>query len=136
MSDWEIIRHAVAITGGVIDLNTRRAIPNAQVRITDAPEKFIVRVITIAKIPSLAGAPEEVMKERAKLDDPGKSPVEKLNAAQAVMDYLQCSSCKRGGGGRPDQLRTMADGHQVKCHLSDEKFAEMEPVIEVGVAAE
>ncbi len=33
-------------------------------------------------------------------------------------------------------IRMMADGHQVKCHLSDEKFAEMEPVIEVGVAAE
>ena len=33
-------------------------------------------------------------------------------------------------------MRTMADGHQVKCHLSAEKFAEMEPVIEVTVAAE
>lgn len=31
---------------------------------------------------------------------------------------------------------TMAPGHQVKCHLSAEKFAEMEPVIEVDVAAE
>ncbi|MDW4497724.1 ABC transporter ATP-binding protein [Sulfitobacter sp. D35] len=27
-------------------------------------------------------------------------------------------------------------GHQIKCHLSDEKFAEMEPVIQVDVAAE
>ncbi|UWR13753.1 ABC transporter ATP-binding protein [Sulfitobacter sp. M368] len=33
-------------------------------------------------------------------------------------------------------IREMADGHQVKCHLSDQKFSEMEPVIEVGVAAE
>ena len=33
-------------------------------------------------------------------------------------------------------MRTMAEGHQVKCHLSEEKLAEMEPVIEVGVAAE
>ncbi|MBM1556726.1 ABC transporter ATP-binding protein [Sulfitobacter mediterraneus] len=33
-------------------------------------------------------------------------------------------------------IRQMADGHQVKCHLSDKKFSEMEPVIEVGVAAE
>ena len=32
--------------------------------------------------------------------------------------------------------RTMADGHQIKCHLSDDQFNEMEPVIEVGVAAE
>jgi peptide/nickel transport system ATP-binding protein len=31
---------------------------------------------------------------------------------------------------------TMAEGHQVKCHLSAEQFAEMEPVIEVGAAAE
>ncbi|MGC1498009.1 MAG: ABC transporter ATP-binding protein [Sulfitobacter sp.] len=33
-------------------------------------------------------------------------------------------------------MRAMADGHQVKCHLSEQKFAEMEPVIEVNVAAE
>ncbi|MEW9920733.1 dipeptide ABC transporter ATP-binding protein [Marimonas sp. MJW-29] len=33
-------------------------------------------------------------------------------------------------------MRTMGGGHQIKCHLSDEKLAEMEPVIEVGVAAE
>ncbi|MFD2739384.1 dipeptide ABC transporter ATP-binding protein [Sulfitobacter aestuarii] len=33
-------------------------------------------------------------------------------------------------------MRKMAAGHEVKCHLSDEKFAEMEPVIEVGTAAE
>jgi peptide/nickel transport system ATP-binding protein len=33
-------------------------------------------------------------------------------------------------------MRTMAAGHQVKCHLSAEKFAEMEPVIEVGVAVD
>lgn len=32
--------------------------------------------------------------------------------------------------------RTMADGHQIKCHLSQEEFNAMEPVIEVGVAAE
>ncbi|SFD76666.1 peptide/nickel transport system ATP-binding protein [Sulfitobacter brevis] len=32
-------------------------------------------------------------------------------------------------------LRFLAEGHQVKCHLSQEKFDEMEPVIEV-VAAE
>ena len=31
---------------------------------------------------------------------------------------------------------TMADGHQIKCHLSAQQFAEMEPVIEVGTAAE
>ncbi|MFT4708859.1 MAG: peptide/nickel transport system ATP-binding protein, partial [Ascidiaceihabitans sp.] len=28
--------------------------------------------------------------------------------------------------------RQLADGHQVKCHLSDEKFAEMEPVIKIA----
>jgi len=33
-------------------------------------------------------------------------------------------------------MRTMAEGHQLKCHLSQEKLDEMEPVIEVGVAAE
>jgi peptide/nickel transport system ATP-binding protein len=31
-------------------------------------------------------------------------------------------------------MRRMAEGHQVKCHLSEEKFAEMEPVIEVQAA--
>ena len=33
-------------------------------------------------------------------------------------------------------VRTLPGNHQIKCHLSDEKLAEMEPVIEVGVAAE
>lgn len=29
-------------------------------------------------------------------------------------------------------VRTLAEGHQVKCHLSDEKLAEMEPVIKIA----
>jgi peptide/nickel transport system ATP-binding protein len=29
-------------------------------------------------------------------------------------------------------VRVLAGNHQVKCHLSDEKFAEMEPVIEIA----
>ncbi|WP_195821925.1 dipeptide ABC transporter ATP-binding protein [Roseobacter sp. MH60115] len=33
-------------------------------------------------------------------------------------------------------VRTLPGNHQIKCHLSDEKLSEMEPVIEVGVAAE
>ncbi len=33
-------------------------------------------------------------------------------------------------------VRMLSGNHQLKCHLSDEKLAEMEPVIEVGVAAE
>ena len=33
-------------------------------------------------------------------------------------------------------IRMIAEGHQMKCHLSEAKLAEMEPVIEVGVAAE
>ena len=33
-------------------------------------------------------------------------------------------------------VKTLPGNHQIKCHLSDEKLAEMEPVIEVGVAAE
>ncbi len=33
-------------------------------------------------------------------------------------------------------MRTMAEGHQLKCHLSQEKLDEMEPVIEINVAAE
>ncbi|KHA52221.1 MAG: dipeptide ABC transporter ATP-binding protein [Sulfitobacter geojensis] len=33
-------------------------------------------------------------------------------------------------------IRMIAEGHQVKCHLSEDKLAEMEPVIEVAVAAE
>ena len=33
-------------------------------------------------------------------------------------------------------MQIMDDGHQIKCHLSDQKFSEMEPVIEVNVAAE
>ncbi|GFE50117.1 ABC transporter ATP-binding protein [Roseobacter cerasinus] len=33
-------------------------------------------------------------------------------------------------------VRTLPGNHQIKCHLSDDKLAEMDPVIEVGVAAE
>ncbi|MGC1506191.1 MAG: ABC transporter ATP-binding protein [Sulfitobacter sp.] len=33
-------------------------------------------------------------------------------------------------------IRMIAEGHQLKCHLSEEKLAEMEPVIEIGVATE
>ncbi|MBW4708761.1 ABC transporter ATP-binding protein [Roseobacter sp. YSTF-M11] len=33
-------------------------------------------------------------------------------------------------------VRQLAGNHQIKCHLDDRKLAEMEPVIEVGVAAE
>ncbi|MDW3184070.1 ABC transporter ATP-binding protein [Roseobacter sp.] len=33
-------------------------------------------------------------------------------------------------------VRMLPGNHQIKCHLSDEKLSEMEPVIEVGVAAE
>ncbi|PPB80090.1 peptide/nickel transport system ATP-binding protein [Albidovulum inexpectatum] len=29
-------------------------------------------------------------------------------------------------------MRQMADGHQIKCHLSEAEFAEMEPVIEIA----
>jgi peptide/nickel transport system ATP-binding protein len=29
-------------------------------------------------------------------------------------------------------VRTLAEGHQVKCHLSDEKLAEMTPVIKIA----
>jgi len=33
-------------------------------------------------------------------------------------------------------LRSLADGHEVKCHLTDAQLANMEPVIEINVAAE
>ena len=33
-------------------------------------------------------------------------------------------------------VKTLPGNHQIKCHLRDDKLAEMEPVIEVGVAAE
>ena len=33
-------------------------------------------------------------------------------------------------------VKVLAGNHQIKCHLSDEKLATMEPVIEIGVAAE
>ena len=33
-------------------------------------------------------------------------------------------------------VRTLPGNHQIKCHLSDETLSTMEPVIEVGVAAE
>ena len=40
MSDWEIIRHAVAISGSVRDSQTGKAVGGARVAITDAPTEF------------------------------------------------------------------------------------------------
>ena len=40
MSDWEIVRHAVAIAGRVTDAQTGRAIGRARVSITDGPLAF------------------------------------------------------------------------------------------------
>lgn len=40
MSDWEIVRHQVAIAGRVTDLQTGQPIGGAQVEITDAPAEF------------------------------------------------------------------------------------------------
>ena len=61
MSDWEIVRHAVAITGSVSDAQTGKAIGGAMVTITDAPAEFTTWLETRAK---QFGARWQTMAER------------------------------------------------------------------------
>lgn len=49
MSDWEIVRHAVAVTGSVSDAQTGQALAGALVTITDAPLEFTSWLATRAK---------------------------------------------------------------------------------------
>ena len=61
MSDWEIVRHAVAIAGRVTDAQTGRAIGRAQVSITDGPLAFNEWLANYAK---QYGDKWEIMMER------------------------------------------------------------------------
>lgn len=64
MSGWEIVRHAVAITGRVIDGQTARPIGGAQVAITNGPAVFMTWLAARAK---QYGAQWPSMKERPDL---------------------------------------------------------------------
>ncbi|WP_300018881.1 ABC transporter ATP-binding protein [uncultured Roseobacter sp.] len=63
-----------------------------------------------------------------------------MNPPSGCPFQTRCRWKSEVAGGLCDKevppVRTLAGNHQIKCHLSDEKLSEMEPVIEVGVAAE
>ena len=83
MSEWEIIRHQVAIAGRVTDVQTGQAIGGAEVRITAAPPAFT-----------------DWLAARTK----------QYGAGWAAMDE------------RPDQTRTVADGHFHFLDLPDGQY--------------
>jgi peptide/nickel transport system ATP-binding protein len=63
-----------------------------------------------------------------------------MNPPSGCPFQTRCRWKSEVGGGLCDKevppVRMLAGNHQIKCHLSDDKLAQMEPVIEVGVAAE
>ncbi|MBW2121691.1 MAG: hypothetical protein JRH07_07580, partial [Deltaproteobacteria bacterium] len=61
MSEWEIIRHVVAIAGRVIDGQTGRAVRGGQVVISHGPETFMAWLAARAKE---RGSPWASMAER------------------------------------------------------------------------
>jgi peptide/nickel transport system ATP-binding protein len=63
-----------------------------------------------------------------------------MNPPSGCPFQTRCRWKSEVGGGLCEKevppVRVVGDNHQIKCHLSDDKLAEMTPVIEVGVAAE
>jgi len=63
-----------------------------------------------------------------------------MNPPSGCPFQTRCRWKSEVGGGLCEKevppVRVVGDNHQIKCHLSDDKLAEMMPVIEVGVAAE
>jgi hypothetical protein len=49
VSEWEVVRHAVAISGQVTDAQTGKGLGGARVTITDAPETFTSRLAAMAR---------------------------------------------------------------------------------------
>jgi hypothetical protein len=103
---FEEIRHQVAISGHVTDAHTGRALAKAQVRIINAPDVFVDRLVILAKgvwisDPALATA-------RVVLDNSEASVAQRLEAAQTILDFLQARRLVTSR--RPDRTQTAADG--------------------------
>lgn len=106
MSEWEVVRHQVAIAGRVSDAQTGRSLGGVQVKITNAPSAFIDPLIILTRSYQVYDA--TLAAARATLDDAGASAVEKLGAAQAILDFLQARSKLKTK--RRDQTQSAADG--------------------------
>ncbi|MBY6114521.1 ABC transporter ATP-binding protein [Mameliella alba] len=59
-----------------------------------------------------------------------------MNPPSGCPFQTRCRWKERVAGGLCDKevppVRIMADGHQIKCHLSEDEFASMEPVIKIA----
>jgi hypothetical protein len=108
MVQWDIFRHQVAIAGQVTDTQTKKAIGKALVSITVAPTAFVTSVVTKAKLVVLPNEPTNVVNARAMLDNIAVNQVQKLEAAQKILDFLQARQALKIV--RTDKTRTAVDG--------------------------
>ena len=81
------IHHRVVIAGQVTETRTGRALSGAQVLITNAPTAFVEPLVIAAKLLKITDA--AMVKPQAKLNNPGATNGERLQAAQTILDFLQ-----------------------------------------------
>jgi hypothetical protein len=100
------IRHRVVIAGQVTEARTGRALGGAQVLITSAPSAFVEPLVTTAKLLRITDA--AMAEAQATLVDPGATSVQRLQAAQTILDFLQARGLFMPR--RPDRTQAAADG--------------------------
>ena len=118
---WKSITHRVAIAGQVTNAQTEAAISGAQVTITKAPVPFTNRLVTQAQLVQLPNEPEPVQLARTQLKDPTATNVERLAAAQTVLNYLQNNRTR--SLSRSDRTYSAADGHFHFLDLPDGAYS-------------
>jgi hypothetical protein len=115
MSEWEVVRHQVAVAGRVSDAQTGRSLGGVQVKITNAPAAFLDPMVILAR--SYPVYSESLAAARATLDNDGASVAEKLAAAQAILDYWQAQGKLKTK--RRDLTQSAVDGIFYFLNLPD-----------------
>jgi hypothetical protein len=100
------IHHRVVIAGQVTEARTGRALGGAQVLITSAPAAFVEPLVTTAKLLRITDV--AMAEAQATLADPGATSVQRLQAAQTILDFLQAR--RLFVPRRPDRTQAAADG--------------------------